>query len=134
MNLVIDACALIAYLEDEHGAEFVDKILGDPTNTCFVHAINLCEVFYGIRRDKGEIVAQKAIDILYQTGLTIREDMDEEIWQSAGRLKADYRRISLADCVCASLAIRLCADVVTCDRHEFGVIADSGICKVKFIR
>ncbi|MHB1456300.1 MAG: PIN domain-containing protein [Armatimonadota bacterium] len=134
MNLVIDACALIAYLEDEQGARFIDEILGDPNNTCFVHAINLCEVFYGTRRDKGEIAAQKAIDILYQTGLTIREDMDEEIWQSAGRLKADYRRISLADCFCTALAIRLGADVVTCDRHEFGAIADSGICKVEFIR
>jgi len=31
---VLDACALIALLEDEPGAERVEEILGEPENRC----------------------------------------------------------------------------------------------------
>ena len=133
MNLVLDANALIAYLEDEPGAALVEGILNGPTDVSFVHSINLCEVYYGARREHGEQAAQAAIAELRKAGLSIREDMDEDFWQEAGRLKADYRKISLADCFCAALANRIGGEVVTADR-EYEPLKDSGACKVRFIR
>ena len=51
MTLVLDACAIIAYLRDEEGADAVEAIFMDD-NDCVVHAINLCEVYDDcVRRD-----------------------------------------------------------------------------------
>ena len=43
--LIFDACALIALSEKEEGAELLASFLEDGENTCFVHSINLCEVY-----------------------------------------------------------------------------------------
>ncbi len=119
MNLVMDACALIAYLHAEPGAEIVKESLSGSFDVCLAHAINLCEVYYGIRREFGEQAAQQAVAKLRKAGLSIREDMDGQLWQAAGRIKADYRRVSLADCLCAAFANRIGGEVVTADRREF---------------
>ena len=134
MSLVFDSSALIAYLEDEPGAELVDELLDGNLGACFVHAINMCEVYYGTRREYGEQPAQEAINMLQNAGLSVREDMDNNIWQGAGQIKADYRRISLADCLCVALANRDGSEVITADRHEFEPLAQVGLCKVRFIR
>ncbi|MHB9036307.1 MAG: PIN domain-containing protein [Armatimonadota bacterium] len=133
MNLVFDSSALIAYLRNEDGVNTVEELLLDMGNACCVHAVNLCEVYYEARRRGGEERAQAALIVLHRTGLLPREDMDEDFWQHAGRIKADYRRISLADCFCAALAVRLAGEVVTADR-EFEPIAAAGACQVRFIR
>lgn len=134
MNLVFDSSALIAYLEDEPGAEIVEELLSDRGNLCFVHSINLCEVFHITRRQYGEQAALETHESLLGTGLSIREDLDEEFWLAAGRIKADFARVSLADCLCASLANRIGGEMVTCDRHEIEALAEAGVCKVRFIR
>ena len=41
---------MIAYLNDEPGAEVVEATLIEPANQCLAHAINLCEVFYQFHR------------------------------------------------------------------------------------
>lgn len=133
MNLVYDACALIAYLEDEPSAEEMEELLSDGSNTGFVHAVNMCEVFYHVRRLRGEEAARVAYAGIVKLGLSVREDMDEGLWQHAARLKADYRRVSLADCICASLADRVGGQMVTCDRHEIETLVAAGACKALFI-
>ena len=132
--MIFDSNALIAYLEDETGAELVDGLLKDDDNACVVHAVNLCEAYYITRRDHGEEAAQAALAVLRGARLSIQRDMDDEFCQDAGRIKADYRRVSLADCFCAALANRLNGEVVTADRHEFEPLADAKVCLVRFIR
>jgi PIN domain nuclease of toxin-antitoxin system len=132
VTFVFDANALIAYLNGEQGEELVEGLLTDPQNECFVHATNLCEVFYDFRRTGGEDVAQSALLDLRNAGLMLRDDMDEDLWQEAGRTKADLKRISLADCFCAALAERVDGAVVTADA-EFRPLADSGR-NIVFIR
>ncbi|MBI2844396.1 MAG: PIN domain-containing protein [Armatimonadetes bacterium] len=61
MNLVFDANALIAYLSNEEGADVTEGLLMDRGNVCFVHALNLCEVYYEARRAGGEDRAQAAL-------------------------------------------------------------------------
>ena len=134
VRYVFDACALIAILRNEPGGADAAAIIDDPDSLCFVHAINLCEIFYGVRREKGEQYAQARLSGFRDTGLTSRSDFDDEFWQEAGRLKSDYKRVSLADCFCAALAHRLGAEVVTGDRHEMEALASAGVCRIRFIR
>lgn len=52
-RLVFDACALIALAEKEEGADLLASFLEIDENTCFVHSINLCEVYYrGMTQNK----------------------------------------------------------------------------------
>jgi PIN domain nuclease of toxin-antitoxin system len=133
MSTVIDACALIAFLRDESGAEAVQSFLGLP-RSCYVHALNLCEVYYDFWRASNQEAAESAIADLLSLGIEERNDMDSEFWREVGRLKAVHRRVSLADCCALALAIRLGASLVTADRHEFEPLLAAGICQIEFIR
>lgn len=133
MRLVFDACSLIAVLRLEPNHETVLRLLANKENDCFIHSANLCEVFYETARESGESRAEEVVDYVLNMGLRLREDMDRPFVMDAGRIKAIYRRISLADCCCAALSNRIGAEIVTCD-HEFDPIANGGLCKVRFIR
>ena len=134
MNIVLDANAVIAYLNDETGGDVVDAILLDESNLCYMHSINACEVYYDFVRRADSVTACAAIDSMIAAGVVIIEDMDAEIWKRAGEYKADLRRISLADCFCAALANRLEAEMLTADHSELDIVKERGLCKVRFIR
>lgn len=133
-SFVFDACAVIAMLRGEEGAETVVSLLGDPDNRCWLHVVNLCEVYYdGIRRGNTADAARLE-KLLMQSGLNIETEIPQSLWESAGRLKATFRRISLADCFALAFALGEEATLVTSDHHEFDPIAATGICPVQFIR
>lgn len=137
MILVLDACAMIAYLADEPGASVVGSLLADADNRCSAHAINICEVYYdALRRDptlQAHEAANDAIVALRVAGIETHEDLDEEMWREAATCKA-WRRMSLADAFAVALTNRLGATLVTSDHHEFDAVAADGICPVLFIR
>jgi uncharacterized protein len=133
LNYVFDACALIAYLNGEAGGDVVDRLLRDPSNSCYAHSINLCEVYYDILRAAGEPVAEQSISDLTAAGVADRADLDSGFWREVGKLKA-RGRISLADGCCVVLAQRLGAQAVTSDHREFDPLAAAGICPILFIR
>jgi PIN domain nuclease of toxin-antitoxin system len=133
MNTVIDACAPIAFLRDEPGSEAVQDLLA-LSQACFVHALNLCEVYYDFWRASSRKAAESAITDLLSLGIVERNDMDSEFWRDVGRIKAIHRRVSLADCCALALANRLGASLVTADRHEFEPLLAAGICRIELIR
>lgn len=49
-NYVLEAGALIAFLQNEDGAGHVEKILEARDLQCLMHGINVCEVFYDLLR------------------------------------------------------------------------------------
>ena len=130
---VLDACAMIAYLTAEPGGEVVRSRLSDPATTCYAHAVNLCEVYYGFLRTSSESRATQAIEDLLAAGVIVREDMGRPFWSRVGQLKA-MGRISIADCFCTALAQELSGQVVTSDHHEFDPLVPLGICPIHFIR
>lgn len=132
--LIMDACALIAYIKNEAGAATVEALLVDSNNQCVVHAVNLCEVYYGVLRAEDEHTAQAVFSQLNDIGIVQYHDMDTEFWQIAGRIKAEWHRISLADCFAVALALRLDGSVVTSDHHEFDALTAAGVVKTVFIR
>jgi PIN domain nuclease of toxin-antitoxin system len=134
MNRVLDACAMIAFLRDEPGAMVVETILTHPTDRCYAHAINLCEVYYDFLRNSDEQTATAAIADLEFAGVVTRRDMGKKFWQRVGHLKGTIRKISLADCFAVALSETLRGDVVTSDHHEFDPLLAFNVARVTFIR
>ena len=132
MGVVLDACALIAFIRSEDGADRVEQRLIE--GGCLVHALNLCEVYYDCIRRDGEARANAILTDLQDAGLSARSDIDEDFWKDAGRIKAEVARISLADCFAVALARRVGMPVMTSDHHEFDNILERGLCAVQFLR
>lgn len=132
--LIFDACALIALSQREEGADVLASFLADGENICFVHSINLCEVYYKMYRETSKDEAIALVQGFLDLGIVLRDDLDIEFLQDAGELKAIYKRVSLADCCAIALANRLDAELVTSDHHELDDLADLGVCKITFFR
>jgi PIN domain nuclease of toxin-antitoxin system len=94
VNTILDACAMIAYLQDEPGSEVVAGLLSDPAETCYAHAVNLCEVYYDFLRNSDEPGARQAIRDLDADGLVERADMGRFFWRSVRHSIASSRSVS----------------------------------------
>lgn len=129
----MDSSALLAYLNGEAGGEIVSQLLQDQNNLCYVHTLNLCEVYYVILRRHGKRVAEYGLERLKGAGVIEREDMDRVFWQCAATLKAKGG-ISLMDCFCVALAQRLDAKAVTTDHTEFDPIVQREQVSIVFLR
>lgn len=124
---------MIAYLRDEPGADLVQEVLLASDSDCYAHSLNLCEVFYDFRRVAGHDAALEAIADLTRAGI-IEDTSLAFVWREAAILKADLRRVSLADCFALDLARRRQAVILTADRHEFEPIVPLSLCPIHFIR
>lgn len=131
---VFDACALIALAEKEEGADLLASFLASGDNTCFVHSLNLCEVYYHEHRNTSKQDAVALVEGFLAIGLVLRDDMDVGFWQEAGDLKAIHKKVSLADCCAIVLTNRLNAELVTSDHHELDTLADQGVSNILFFR
>lgn len=131
---VFDACALIALLEDEPGGEVVETLLAEENRRCLIHVLNVCEVYYHIYRRADKDRAAKLPGIVESHGFELVDSLSPALWQQAGQLKAEWRRISLADCFALALAIQEKATLVTSDHHELDRIAQASVCPLHFIR
>lgn len=133
MIYVFDACAMLAYLRNEVGANVVESALLDTNSQCLAHAINLCEVYYIFHRDSGESDADGAVQDLKSVGVIERNDFDEAFWKEVGKLKAGGG-ISIPDCFAITLSKHVGGTVLTSDHKEFDPVAAAGICSITFIR
>lgn len=131
-KLILDASAILSFLFREPGGSSLAELVSDPANRCFLHVVNLCEVYYDLLRRKVRL--SNSLEIaLCATGIRIAP-FDTTPWRKIGRLKANLRRLSLADCCAVALAIELGGEVVSCDRHELGPLHEAGICRCLFLR
>jgi uncharacterized protein with PIN domain len=131
---VLDACAVIAFLQSEPGAEVVAEILREPGSRCLLHALNACEVYYDTYRRSGEEDASALEGLLATTGIELMDALPSALWQAAGKLKAEWRRISLADCIALALTQLENGILLTTDHHELDPIAQAAVCPIRFIR
>ncbi|MEQ8224401.1 MAG: PIN domain-containing protein, partial [Candidatus Eremiobacterota bacterium] len=90
MIYVLDSCSLIAFLWDEPGSDLVEPLLMS-SDTCFVHIINLCEVYYDLLRRTEAVKVEKLLKNITDL-VIVRNDMD--LWKEAGKYKAELKRIS----------------------------------------
>lgn len=115
---VIDAGPLIDFLNDVPGGDAVRDRFKQDNSLVMAHALNLMEVFYDTSRQLGVLTARDALDSLKRDGLIRSTLMDEAFFEDAAQLKAQWKKVSLADCCGLALARRLNAQFVTTDRHE----------------
>ncbi len=90
MNVVLDACATIAYLRGEPGWNVVARLLADADT--YAHAVNPCEVYYdtiraGAGTDTARAAASDVIRDLGRVGVVTSADMDTAFWKDVGCTK-----------------------------------------------
>jgi len=121
---VMDACALIAFLRNEAGAENVTTVLRNANGgnaLIRINGLNLLEVYYDIYRWIGKEKADEKLAMIKKLPIMIQMELTDEVFLEAGRFKASYK-ISLADSVALAEAIVTGGKLLTADHHEFDVI------------
>jgi predicted nucleic acid-binding protein len=132
-QIVLDACALIAFLNDEPGAEIVAAMLEDSISV-EMSAINLLEIAYdAVRSSGGSEAITEILDAVNQLPIKIHWHMNEEVFRHAAEYKSSYR-ISLADAIALALAKSLNAPVASSDHHEFDLLDSKGLARFIWIR
>ena len=133
---ILDACALIAYFNDEQGADVIlDCLQGlsDGSVMLLMHKINLLEVYYGFYRERGKTLANEMFIDVITSGISIIDNISNAVFATAGRLKSSHK-ISLGDAVLLAQASASGAAVLTCDHHEFEPISLIESIDFKWIR
>ena len=118
---VLDACALIAYLNGESGQEKVEAVLEEAETgsaQVFMHRVNFYEVYYDAYRAGGPAVAQQLANDVSELPIRFVETLNDALLNEAAYFKVNYK-ISLADSIALGLAKLHQAEVVTADHHEF---------------
>jgi PIN domain nuclease of toxin-antitoxin system len=120
-HFVLDACALLAMLRNETGADKVAKVINAANNDeakIEMNKVNLLEVYYDLYRSIGKDLAEKILVEIKNRPITIISDFTDDLFAEAGRMKATYK-ISLADSFALAQAIVSDGALLTSDHHEF---------------
>lgn len=121
---VLDSYALMAFFEDEPGADFVrgliQKTMESDTNL-LMSVVNLGEVWYSIARTNSSEIADQYVHEIKGMGIEI-VDIDWTLTRQAAAFKVNGN-ISYADCFAAALAKLRKAELITGDK-EFKALQD----------
>lgn len=115
---VLDSYALIAFLEDEPGADKVGELIKkarDQEKPLLMSVINWGEIYYILYRAAGRAAAAGVIQSIETLPIEI-VDVNKEITLIAAEYKSS-RRMSYADCFAAALAKFEKAELVTGDKE-----------------
>ncbi|MCL2197653.1 MAG: PIN domain-containing protein [Defluviitaleaceae bacterium] len=121
---ILDACAMLAVLADEKGADMVEAIYEKAAEgkvTLAINKVNLLEVYYDLLRAYGIMYADTFYNDVKRLPIQIFHELSDEVFKEAGRLKITYK-ISLADSFALAQAIVSNGSLLTSDHHEFDVI------------
>ena len=129
----LDACAVIAYVRQEPGAEVLKELIEQPTTFLAMHVCNLGEVYYDFFREDGLTAAQTAWTNTLALPLALHRDADDVFIQRVGVIKVE-ERVSFADAFALALAERLNVPLVTTDHHEFDAIERKGHFRFLWLR
>ena len=113
---VLDSYAMIAYFEDEPGADRVVLVLKQLMRgkaKGFMSVVNWGEVYYNTMREQGISEAERVIVQLDKFPIRII-DVNKELVYEAAKLKGEFR-IAYADCFAVALCMKLDAAIVTGD-------------------
>ena len=113
---VLDSYAMIAYFENEPGADRVAQVLRQLIQgkaKGFMSVVNWGEVYYNTMREQGVAEAEKVILQLDKFPIQIVE-VNKNLAYEAAKFKGRYR-IAYADCFAVALSVKLNASLVTGD-------------------
>jgi predicted nucleic acid-binding protein len=115
-RLVLDAFALLSYLQEEAGHQRVRRLLEDAASgpvSLSMCTVNFGEVLYWLERRRGAAAALAMAADVHDLPINL-VDADLGLTVSAARIKA-ASPVSLADAYAGALAQRLDAAVLTGD-------------------
>jgi predicted nucleic acid-binding protein len=124
VNYILDACALIAFINKELGDTVIKGLLDRAkTGEITVHMsiVNLVEVFYGYIRDLGKADADDILQTIYALPINIIDIIADPVFQEASRLKGTHK-MSTADAFGLATAVNLSGVFVTSDHHELEAV------------
>lgn len=130
---LLDACALIALLNDELGAQRVETILSG-TVPVYMSAINALEVAYdAVRRSQNTEAAAMILRVVEDANVEIIWSLTEAEWIAAAKWKA-RGRLSLADAIALAIAETRNIKLVSADHHELDPLEADGLIQVEWLR
>ena len=121
---ILDSFALMAFFNDEVGAEVVENLIYDAYDSdvkLLMSVVNLGEVWYSISRTRSPDVAENFIQTIFRMPIEII-NADWQLTRQAALYKS-RGNIAYADCFTAALAKLNDAEVVTGDK-EFAILED----------
>ncbi len=129
---VLDASALVAFFKGEPGHDRVAALLTDERNNVVIHAVNLCEVYYGYLRSDGLQTANEAWDRANNL-LGVLETLNADFVKRVARWKV-RNNLGLGDSFLAASAEEHAAVLVTADHGDFDPVQGTGLIQIEFIR
>lgn len=133
---VLDACALIAFFNDERGAGKVSQLFDEADLgqiDLIISVINLFEVFYDRLKAEDAGAALELLEDIKLLPVSIYRDIGDDLVAEASRFKVEWK-VSLADAFALGLARLMEGKLVSTDHHEFDVIAESGLIQFYWLR
>jgi predicted nucleic acid-binding protein len=133
---VLDACALIAFFNDELGAVKIEHLFEKALHNeieVFMLAVNLCEVYYDCLRAKDLTSAETLLQDVNQLPISIIREITDDLLKEAGRFKVD-EKVSFADSFALAFARIKHGKLVTTDHHEFDEIDKKGSVEFYWLR
>jgi ribonuclease VapC len=121
---VLDSYALMAFFEDEPGADLVRSLLLKAEESdlkLLMSVVNLGEVWYSIARTTSPETADQYIQEIHGMSIDI-VDADWQLTRQAAVFKASGN-IAYGDCFAAALAKTRKAELITGDK-EFNALQD----------
>ncbi|MBU3915413.1 PIN domain-containing protein [bacterium] len=90
----MDACSLIAFFNDEEGANVVEDLLSRAEKKeiiIYINKINILEIYYGVLRDESLQKAEDVLERIIQFPLIVNDKLEDSIFKLAGMFKAKYK-------------------------------------------
>lgn len=104
MSFVLDTSAILAYIEDEPGADTVQSIFDKDEDVLLPWPV-LMEVFYMSMRERGQQETEIRFALLKRSPVIILWDIDETLLLRAATIKAK-NKLSFADSMIASYTMQ----------------------------
>jgi predicted nucleic acid-binding protein len=136
MTYVLDACAFIAVLNAEEGADKVMDVLEKAEGseiTALAHRANVLEVYYDRWKSLDAEVAQAALKKICASPITVVQPDTDAFLHEAARFKVVYG-IPLGDCFLCATASIFQGTIVTSDHNDFDRVEESETIPFLWIR
>jgi len=115
-QFILDACAMLAYLNNENGAGVIGEILERGIRDevkIFITAMDLADIFYIVLKKEGHDKALKTILLIKNLPVEC-VGLDEPLLMLAGEIRVQFP-LTLGDALVAALAKTRKAKVITGD-------------------
>ena len=110
-NTVLDASALLALIQQEQGAEIIKPLL----KFSVMSAVNIAECLTALQRTC--ILPQEALILITDIIATIIPfDLEQAGYVAELQSRVQHKGLSLGDCACIALGIKLQVPIYTADR------------------